>query len=134
MKMNSSKLQGVKVILCTLSMLSNTRITVFTKVNPLHTLVVDEASQIEIGDYIPVFSAFKNSLRKVCFIGDDKQCKFLFTNLYIKCVSHSTVVPPFGQEDVEDLQSIFEVIHLKKHVLFLDTQCELNIYIYTLKF
>lgn len=78
MNMNSSKLQGVKVILCTLSMLSNTRITVFTKVNPLHTLVVDEASQIEIGDYIPIFSAFKHSLRKVCFIGDDKQCKFFF--------------------------------------------------------
>lgn len=47
-------------------------------------------------------------------------------------VSHLTVVPPFGQEDVEDLQSIFEVIHLKKYVLFLDTQCELDIYIFIL--
>jgi len=35
-------------------------------------------------------------------------------------------VPPHGQEDVEDLQSIFEVPHLNtpKQVIFLDTQCE----------
>lgn len=78
LKIKISCLQGVKVILCTLSMLSNSRITKFTKVNPLHTLVVDEASQIEIGDYISVFSDFKHTLRKVCFIGDDKQCKCFF--------------------------------------------------------
>ncbi len=57
---------------------------------------------------------------------------FFFYKLNIMYVSHLTVVPPFGQEDVEDLQSIFEVIHLKKHVLFLDTQCELDIYIFIL--
>lgn len=59
-------------------MLSNSLITTFTKVIPLETLVVDEASQIEIGSYIPIFSSFKQTLRKVCFIGDDKQCIFLF--------------------------------------------------------
>lgn len=40
---------------------------------PLKTLVVDEASQIHVGNYVSVF--YKNAnLRKVCFIGDDKQC------------------------------------------------------------
>jgi regulator of nonsense transcripts 1 len=45
-------------------------------------------------------------------------------------------VPPHGQEDLQDLQSIFEVSHLKKHMVFLDTQCLfvlflfLNIYSY----
>jgi hypothetical protein len=37
------------------------------------TLVVDEASQIEVGNYITTFTKF-GSLRKVCFIGDNKQC------------------------------------------------------------
>jgi len=55
-------------------MLSNRFITTFTKVIPLQTLVVDEASQIEIGDYVPIFSSFGHILRKICFIGDDKQC------------------------------------------------------------
>ena len=36
------------------------------------------------------------------------------------------LVPPFGQEDLQDLQSIFEVAHLQKYVQFLDTQCEIS--------
>ena len=74
-----SKLKDCQVILCTLSMLSNKNIDKFTEVIPLRTLVVDEASQIEVGNYIPVFTAFKDSLRKLCFIGDDKQCMLYLT-------------------------------------------------------
>ncbi|KDR78869.1 hypothetical protein GALMADRAFT_1274943 [Galerina marginata CBS 339.88] len=92
---NKANLRGIQVILCTLSMLSNSQIAKFAKEVPLRTLVVDEASQIEIGDYISIFSNFKRTLRKACFIGDDKQ------------------LPPFGQEDLQDLQSIFEITHLK---------------------
>lgn len=103
-KFNNSRLKGIHVMLCTLSMLSNSFITTFTKVIPLDTLIVDEASQIEIGAYIPIFSFFKHTLRKMCFIGDDKQ------------------LPPFGQEDLQDLQSIFENTHLRKDALFLDIQ------------
>jgi len=40
----------------------------------------------------------------MCFIGDDKQ------------------LPPYGQEDLQDLQSIFEITHLRRLCLFLDTQ------------
>lgn len=68
------RLKGVQVILCTLSMLSNKHISRFTSSVPLQTLVVDEASQIEVGDYVSTFAKF-SGLRKVCFIGDDKQCK-----------------------------------------------------------
>lgn len=32
-------------------------------------------------------------------------------------------VPPYGQEDLQDLQSIFEIAHLRKLALFLNTQC-----------
>ena len=71
------KLSGVQVILCTLSMLSNPQLLSISRANPITTLVIDEASQIEIGDYIAVFTTYVSSLRKVCFIGDDKQCKFL---------------------------------------------------------
>jgi len=35
-----------------------------------------EASQIEVGDYMAVFTKY-SSLRKLCFIGDDKQCEFV---------------------------------------------------------
>ncbi|KAF9496717.1 P-loop containing nucleoside triphosphate hydrolase protein [Pleurotus eryngii] len=97
------RLKGVQVILCTLSMLSNKHISRFTSSVPLQTLVVDEASQIEVGDYVSTFAKFPG-LRKVCFIGDDKQ------------------LPPFGQEEIESLQSIFEVSHLREKTYLLDTQ------------
>ncbi|KAI9574012.1 P-loop containing nucleoside triphosphate hydrolase protein [Boletus coccyginus] len=64
-----SELNGCPVVLCTLSMLSNDLLRkqgAFRKV-PLHTVIVDEASQIEIGDYIPLFSNF-TTIRKVIFI------------------------------------------------------------------
>jgi len=97
-------LNGVKVVLCTLSMLSNPRIVTISQANPVSALVIDEASQIELGDYMAVFTSYVSSLRKVCFIGDDKQ------------------LPPHGQERIEDLQSIFEMAHLRDSAIFLDTQ------------
>ncbi|KAG2367882.1 hypothetical protein BDR07DRAFT_206704 [Suillus spraguei] len=101
------ELQTTPVILCTLSMLSSFALRRFGgfKAAPLRTLVIDEASQIEIGDYIPLFTSH-TSIRKVCFIGDDKQ------------------LPPYGQDDIQDLKSIFEVKHLKDHAIFLDIQCK----------
>ena len=36
------------------------------------------------------------------------------------------LVPPYGQEDLQDLQSIFEIPHLREKVILLDTQCELH--------
>ncbi|KAF8813238.1 P-loop containing nucleoside triphosphate hydrolase protein [Phlegmacium glaucopus] len=101
---SKSNLRDFQVILCTLSMLSNPNIYKFTKEIPLKAMIVDEASQIEVGNYISIFTNFKQSLCKVCFIGDDKQ------------------LPPYGQEDLGDLQSIFEFPHLQKHIVFLDTQ------------
>ncbi|KAK0450251.1 hypothetical protein EV421DRAFT_1323804 [Armillaria borealis] len=71
------KLQGIKVFLCTLSMLSS-KINKFTFVVPLRCMVVDEASQIKVAEYINVFTGFKSTLQKICFIGDDKQCKYYF--------------------------------------------------------
>ena len=81
---SKSNLKDCQVILCTLSMLSNSKINLFTKKIPLKTLVVDEASQIEVGNYISIFTDFKHSLRKLCFIGDDKQCMFYLTYIYKK--------------------------------------------------
>lgn len=72
------ELNGCPIVLCTLGMLSSDMLRkqgVFER-NPLHTVVVDEASQIEVGDYIPLFSNF-TTIRKVIFIGDDMQCRFI---------------------------------------------------------
>ncbi|KAF9223780.1 P-loop containing nucleoside triphosphate hydrolase protein [Gyrodon lividus] len=108
-----SELHSCPVVLCTLSMLSSgplKQLGAFRMV-PMQTIVVDEASQIEIGDYIPLFSTI-TTIRKAIFIGDDKQ------------------LPPHGQADIQELQSIFEVHHLagknsttgKNPIIFLDTQ------------
>jgi superfamily I DNA and/or RNA helicase len=66
-------------MLCTLSMLSNKRVhsVGFFRAIPLINLIIDEASQIEVGDYVSVFSNHK-SIRKVCFIGDPEQCEQFF--------------------------------------------------------
>ena len=54
-------------------MLSNSELYKFTNVVPIHTVIIDEASQIEVGDYLPLLHRFRHSLQKLVFIGDDKQ-------------------------------------------------------------
>lgn len=44
---------------------------------PPQTVIFDEASQIEIGDYFPLLYRFQPTLQKLVFIGDDKQCMAL---------------------------------------------------------
>jgi regulator of nonsense transcripts 1 len=104
-------------------MLSNRFIRKFTSRIPIRTLVVDEASQIEVGDYVTVFSDFHSTLRKAIFIGDDKQCMLFLLPCLYGIFTIIFVVPPYGQEDLQDLQSIFEIAHLRKFALFLNTQC-----------
>ncbi|KAJ3515427.1 hypothetical protein NLJ89_g1766 [Agrocybe chaxingu] len=98
-------LQGSRVILCTLSMLSNDRISAFSSLVPLETVVFDEASQIETGDYFPMLIRFRPTIRKLVFIGDNKQ------------------LAPYGASDIPGLGSIFEKSHLTSRAIFLDTQC-----------
>lgn len=73
---NERLLLGSRVMLCTIGMLSTDRIKGcgFTGLVPVQTIIVDEASQIEVGDYLPMLARYKTSLRKMVFIGDDKQC------------------------------------------------------------
>ena len=69
------RLAGSRVIVCTLSMLSHPRLstTGIFRIVPIDIVVVDEASQIEIGDYLPLLSNFREQLKKLVFIGDSKQ-------------------------------------------------------------
>ena len=67
------KLLGSRVLLCTVSMLSNMKIGTFSRLVPPQMVIFDEASQIEIGDYFPMLIRFRSTLRKLVFIGDDKQ-------------------------------------------------------------
>ncbi|KAF8813317.1 P-loop containing nucleoside triphosphate hydrolase protein [Phlegmacium glaucopus] len=103
------KLLGSRVLLCTISMLSNMKLGTFSRLVPLQTVIFDEASQIEIGDYFPMLTRFRSTLRKLVFIGDDKQ------------------LAPFGQGDIPGLQSIFEKPHLQNNRIFLDTQYRMPI-------
>jgi len=74
---NERLISGSRVILCTTSMLSGSRLTKcgFPKIIPVRTVIIDEASQIEAGDYLPILVKYKTTLRKIIFIGDDKQCR-----------------------------------------------------------
>ncbi|KAG2340869.1 hypothetical protein BDR05DRAFT_1032769 [Suillus weaverae] len=71
--LNEHTNKHTRVILCTLSMLSNPRIEEFTRQVPVQTVIFDEASQIEVGDYLPLLQRYQHSLQKMVFIGDDKQ-------------------------------------------------------------
>ncbi|KAJ3928828.1 MAG: P-loop containing nucleoside triphosphate hydrolase protein [Lentinula lateritia] len=95
-----------KVILSTLGLLSNPTLEQngLYDVVPFERLVVDEASQINVFEYMHIFHKFRKSLVKVSFFGDPKQ------------------LPPFGQEEAQTLQSIFDIEHLKPSNYFLDTQ------------
>ncbi|KAA1467650.1 P-loop containing nucleoside triphosphate hydrolase protein [Dentipellis sp. KUC8613] len=66
-------LLDARVILCTLSMMSSSHISPIARVARVQTVIIDEASQIQIGDYIPLLQYFKATLAKLVFIGDDKQ-------------------------------------------------------------
>ncbi|THG92920.1 hypothetical protein EW026_g8158 [Hermanssonia centrifuga] len=98
-------LAGSQVILCTLSMLSNPVLdgTGVYGLVPMERLVVDEASQISVSEYMHLFHKF-TKLEKMCFFGDPNQ------------------LPPYGREDAPGMQSIFDIKHLKSGSYFLDTQ------------
>ncbi|KAI6042879.1 P-loop containing nucleoside triphosphate hydrolase protein [Pisolithus marmoratus] len=100
----SRQLSGARVILCTLSMLSSVHLVFYVQVNPVDILIFDEGSQIEVGNYIPVLHHFGRTLSKIAFIGGHRQ------------------LPPYGQEEISKLLRSFEVKHLRKKVLSLDTQ------------
>ncbi|KAG1781677.1 P-loop containing nucleoside triphosphate hydrolase protein [Suillus placidus] len=102
--LNEQTNKHTRVILCTLSMLCNPRIEEFTRQVPVQTVIFDEASQIEVGDYLPLLQRYQHSLQKMVLIGDDKQ------------------LAPFGQDDIGQLRSVFEFPHLRKRAHFLNTQ------------
>jgi hypothetical protein len=119
--------RGARVILCTLSMLSNKHLAEsgLTRMFPLRTIVVDEASQIEVGDYLPVFHTFEKTLRRLCFVGDDKQrMPWSFVAAFKLSFTLFLTVAPYGQDDVPGLQSIFEIQDLRGDAIFLNIQCE----------
>ncbi|CCM06043.1 uncharacterized protein FIBRA_08289 [Fibroporia radiculosa] len=93
------------VILCTLGMMSNPALDDcrIYKFVPVERLVVDEASQIDTFEFMHLLYKFKK-LHKLCFFGDPKQ------------------LPPFGKDNAPDIQTIFDLKHLKPQAHFLDTQ------------
>jgi len=96
----------------------------FTKIVPVQTIIIDEASQIEAGDYLPILARYKKTLRKMVFIGDDKQCMCGEREwMRSRCTDSGSTVSPYGQEDIPELKSVFEWPHLRDNAAFLDTQC-----------
>ncbi len=54
-------------------MLSNDSLDAVTQLVPLQTVIIDEASQIEVSQYLPMIIRFRATLQKLIFVGDDKQ-------------------------------------------------------------
>ncbi|KAK0216384.1 P-loop containing nucleoside triphosphate hydrolase protein [Armillaria fumosa] len=97
---------GSSIMLSTLSMLSNPALDkngMFDLVPP-RSLVVDEASQINVFEYMHIFFKFQNEMTQVCFFGDPKQ------------------LPPYGQDKAPSMQSIFDINHLKDIAHMLNIQ------------
>ncbi|TBU26537.1 P-loop containing nucleoside triphosphate hydrolase protein, partial [Dichomitus squalens] len=94
-----------KVILCTLSMLSHDALVKqkILEYVPMERLVVDEASQIDMFEFMHLFHKF-DTLKKVCMFGDPKQ------------------LPPYGKEAAPAMQTIFDFKQFQKSSYFLDTQ------------
>ncbi|KAG8844026.1 hypothetical protein FRC20_003655 [Serendipita sp. 405] len=97
-------LGNARVILCTLSMLTASRLRAvdFYDLMPVNTVVVDEASQIQIGDLLPMLHYFESDIKRICFVGDHKQ------------------LAPYGQEEVQEIESIFEKEHIVKGATLLN--------------
>lgn len=102
----SQTLGATEIILCTLSMISHPLLKAngMFECVPIKRLIVDEASQINIFEYLPIFTRFRKTLRKVCFFGDPNQ------------------LPPFRQDQVSSMRSIFDIKHLSEGSLFLREQ------------
>lgn len=66
---------GIKVILCTLAMLTGppVRIAELHKLLPPHSLIVDEASQITMSDFLPAMYLLGEHIRRLGFVGDPRQ-------------------------------------------------------------
>ncbi|KAJ7888888.1 hypothetical protein B0H14DRAFT_2562042 [Mycena olivaceomarginata] len=107
-------LADARIVLSTLSTLSNPGLdhAGISFLVPVEKLVVDEASQINGFDFVvwthlpgPLrIYVFHKSLEQVYFFGDPLQ------------------LPPYGQDQVSQLKSIFDFEHLRHLTEFLDTQ------------
>ncbi|KAG8829690.1 hypothetical protein FRC17_006185, partial [Serendipita sp. 399] len=93
-----------RVILCTLSILTSPKLRNldFYTWMPVTSVVVDEASQIQIGDLLPMLHYFESDIKRVCFVGDHKQ------------------LAPYGQEEVQEIESIFEKEHIVRDAVLLN--------------
>ncbi|KZV63408.1 hypothetical protein PENSPDRAFT_691686 [Peniophora sp. CONT] len=93
---------GVRVVVCTLAKLADPKIRALKEVIPVQTVVIDEAGQLDVNDLIPLIRIHSRTLARLVFVGDEKQ------------------LPPFQQNNVETLRTIFDIAHLQKHRISLD--------------
>ncbi|KAF8263895.1 P-loop containing nucleoside triphosphate hydrolase protein [Lactarius quietus] len=104
-KNSLKKIEGAHVILCTLDTITSPALRDFgfTKVVPVNSVVIDEASQIEVGQYLPLFE----------FFGE------LSENY---ALSETTSIPPHGNDTLKDLRSVFDLDRLQASAIFLNVQ------------
>lgn len=125
---------GVRVIIATLSMLSshNLMVNSFFTTFPMGALLVDEASQIRLDELPHIFNRFRKTLDRVAFFGDERQReprtlipeKTELNDGFFVCPSPPLfAVAPYNSAQVPQIQSVFQLPHLKADAFFLNTEC-----------
>ena len=121
-------LGGAQIILCTLSMFTSKRMDTCGLTRALavpEILIVDEASQVLVNDYLTGLTGYAATLKRVCFVGDDKQRAWCpsFEAMDVPLTPNFSV-PPHGAAQLGDIESVFEIRHIRQNAMFLNTQCK----------
>ncbi|KAF9519373.1 hypothetical protein BS47DRAFT_28891 [Hydnum rufescens UP504] len=101
------------VVLCTLSTLIGLAGSTLTAVlMPPGTMICDDANQIPLSVFVPVFQKFGFTLSRVCFLGDDQQSS------------------PYGEYSSR-IATIFDMPHLRRNATVLKLQYRMSMQIGT---
>ncbi|EJF57438.1 hypothetical protein DICSQDRAFT_69502 [Dichomitus squalens LYAD-421 SS1] len=134
-------IRGSKIILCTVSMLSNPGLDScgIYRLAPVECLIVDEASQIDSFEFMVsracrilaanidfhhpkhLFDKF-HRLHKLCMFGDPKQRECHDPSNSSAVLTTPCTVPPYGKETAPSMKTIFDFKHFKPTAYFLNTQ------------
>ena len=111
---------------------------------PLERLVIDEASQIDVGEFmVGRFRLIVVTSHLICALAPLPQVQQTAESMFLRrsettsvlflsfrTVSSSSIaVPPYGRDTIKSLQSLFEIKHLRRQAHFLNTQCDTRHYL-----
>lgn len=92
-----------------------------------HNLITKKsylASQIQLGDLLPLIHLFGSEIERICLVGDHKQRGYQGYDSPYWYINTQSTVAPYGQEQIPGLESIFEKEHIVERAQLLNQTCE----------